>query len=52
MSEHHVGAFTGEIAAVMLKSSRSAMLFSALGRRHHQKETDACCQRLQPSTQP
>src|SRR2546430_14622795 len=41
MSEHHVGAFTGEIAAVMLK--KILILFLILWpseRRQHQKESE------------
>jgi len=42
MSEHHVGAFTGEIAAVMLKEfSVRYVILGHSERRHHQKETDA-----------
>src|SRR2546430_12827841 len=42
MSEHHVGAFTGEIAAVMLKEF--SVRYVVLGhseRRHQPKEIDA-----------
>src|SRR6266699_7107698 len=42
MSEHHVGAFTGEIAAVMLKEfSVRYVILGHSERRQHQKESDA-----------
>ena len=42
MSEHHVGAFTGEIAAVMLKEfSVRYVILGHSERRQYQKETDA-----------
>src|SRR5881296_2804473 len=42
MSEHHVGAFTGEIAAVMLKEfSVRYVILGHSERRQHQKEFDA-----------
>lgn len=42
MSEHNVGAFTGEIAAVMLKEfSVRYVILGHSERRQHQKETDA-----------
>src|SRR3989442_5693508 len=42
MSEHHVGAFTGEIAAVMLKEfSVRYVILGHSERRQHQKEPDA-----------
>src|SRR6266404_4588556 len=41
MSEHNVGAHTGEIAAVMLKEfSVRYVIVGHSERRHHQKETD------------
>src|SRR5579863_10506728 len=41
MSEHHVGAFTGEIAAVMLKEfSVRYVILGHSERRHHQKESN------------
>jgi triosephosphate isomerase len=42
MSEHNVGAHTGEIASVMLKEfSVRYVILGHSERRHHQKETDA-----------
>src|SRR5436309_14021537 len=42
MSEHHVGAFTGEIAAVMLKEfSVRYVILGHSERRQYQKESDA-----------
>src|SRR5437660_8599549 len=42
MSEHHVGAFTGEIAAVMLKEfSVRYVILGHSERRQHQNESDA-----------
>jgi triosephosphate isomerase len=42
MSEHNVGAYTGEIAAVMLKEfSVRYVILGHSERRHHQKEPDA-----------
>src|SRR5881398_3095171 len=42
MSEHHVGAFTGEIAAGMLKEfSVRYVILGHSERRQHQKESDA-----------
>src|SRR6266576_1226438 len=41
MSEHHVGAYTGEIAATMLKEfSVRYVILGHSERRQHQKETD------------